>query len=99
MLSRLKLAGIRDQLDSLLDEAARADLDMRQTLTLLCEREIARKAGVPPGRDAAVSCRSDAVGTGTAARADSGGHAAFCPGRSEPESGDTVDACAGGIHR
>jgi hypothetical protein len=32
MLSRLKLAGIRDQLDSLLDEAARADLDMRQTL-------------------------------------------------------------------
>lgn len=43
MLSRLKLAGIRDQLDSLLDEAARADLDMRQTLTLLCEREIARK--------------------------------------------------------
>ena len=43
MLSRLKLAGIRDQLDSLLDEAARADLDMRQTLALLCEREIARK--------------------------------------------------------
>jgi DNA replication protein DnaC len=43
MLSRLKLAGIRDQLDTLLDEAARADLDMRQTLALLCEREIARK--------------------------------------------------------
>jgi len=43
MLSRLKLAGIRDQLDSLLDEAARADLDMRQTLALLCEREIVRK--------------------------------------------------------
>ena len=43
MLGRLKLSGIRDQLDSLLDEAARSDLDMRQTLTLLCEREIARK--------------------------------------------------------
>jgi hypothetical protein len=31
MLARLKLSGIRDQLDSLLDEAARSDLSMRQT--------------------------------------------------------------------
>ena len=43
MLARLKLPGIRDQLDSLLDEAARANLSARETLMLLCEREIARK--------------------------------------------------------
>jgi DNA replication protein DnaC len=43
MLTRLQLAGIRDQLDSLLDEAARQDLSARETLALLCEREIARK--------------------------------------------------------
>jgi hypothetical protein len=39
----LQLSGIRDQLDSLLDEAARANLSARETLTLLCEREIACK--------------------------------------------------------
>jgi DNA replication protein DnaC len=43
MLTRLKLTGIRDQLDTLLDEAARANLSARETLGLLCEREIARK--------------------------------------------------------
>jgi DNA replication protein DnaC len=43
MLTRLQLAGIRDQLDNLLDEAARHDLSARETLALLCEREIARK--------------------------------------------------------
>lgn len=43
MLMRLQLFGIRDQLDSLLDEAGRANLSMRETLMLLCEREIARK--------------------------------------------------------
>jgi DNA replication protein DnaC len=43
MLTRLQLGAIRDQLDSLLDEAARADLSARETLALLCEREIARK--------------------------------------------------------
>jgi DNA replication protein DnaC len=43
MLARLKLSGIRDQLDSLLDEAARANLSARETLAMLCEREIARK--------------------------------------------------------
>ncbi|MGY4473570.1 hypothetical protein ACVILL_000984 [Bradyrhizobium sp. USDA 3364] len=43
MLARLQLSGIRDQLDNLLDEAARANLSARETLTLLCEREIARK--------------------------------------------------------
>jgi DNA replication protein DnaC len=43
MLTRLKLTGIRDQLDSLLDEAGRANLSARETLALLCEREIARK--------------------------------------------------------
>jgi DNA replication protein DnaC len=43
MLARLKLTAIRDQLDSLLDEAARRELTLRETLALLCEREIARK--------------------------------------------------------
>jgi len=43
MLSRLKLTGIRDQLDGLLDEASRQELSLRETLVLLCEREIARK--------------------------------------------------------
>jgi len=43
MLTRLHLTAIRDQLDSLLDEAARADLSARETLALLCERELARK--------------------------------------------------------
>ena len=43
MLARLQLHGIRDQLDNLLDEAARANLSARETLILLCEREIARK--------------------------------------------------------
>ncbi len=43
MLARLQLFGIRDQLDNLLDEAARANLSGRGTLILLCEREIARK--------------------------------------------------------
>jgi DNA replication protein DnaC len=43
MLTRLQLTGIRDQLDTLLDEAARASLTARETLALLCEREIARK--------------------------------------------------------
>lgn len=42
-LTRLKLTAIRDQLDSLLDEAARQDLTTRETLAFLCGREIARK--------------------------------------------------------
>jgi DNA replication protein DnaC len=43
MLVRLQLSDIRDQLESLLDEAARANLSARGTLILMCEREIARK--------------------------------------------------------
>jgi DNA replication protein DnaC len=43
MLSRLQLTAIRDQLDSLLDEAGRRELTIREALTFLCEREIARK--------------------------------------------------------
>lgn len=43
MLTRLKLTGIRDQLDTLLDEAARKDLTLRDTLAFLCEAEVARK--------------------------------------------------------
>ena len=42
-LTRLKLTAIRDRLDALLDEAARREMSLRETLTLLCSREIARK--------------------------------------------------------
>ena len=43
MLTRLKLTALRDQLDTLLDEAARKDLTLREALAFLCEAEIARK--------------------------------------------------------
>ena len=44
MLTRLKLTAVRDQLDSLLDEAGRQELSIaRDALSLFCEREIARK--------------------------------------------------------
>ena len=43
MLTRLKLTGIRDRLDSLLDEATRKDLNLREALRYLLEAEIARK--------------------------------------------------------
>ena len=42
-LSRLKLTAIRDQLDSLLDEAAKRELTLREALSFLIEREVARK--------------------------------------------------------
>lgn len=43
MLNRLKLTAIRDQLDSLIDEAGRRELTIREALSFFCEREIARK--------------------------------------------------------
>jgi DNA replication protein DnaC len=43
MLTRLKLTGIRDQLDNLLDEASRKDLTLREALGYLLEAEVARK--------------------------------------------------------
>jgi DNA replication protein DnaC len=43
MLKRLKLTAVRDQLDCRLDEAVRQELSLRETLVMLCEREIARK--------------------------------------------------------
>lgn len=43
MLSRLKLTAVRDRLDSLLDEAARRDLSLREALAFFCEAEIERK--------------------------------------------------------
>jgi IstB-like ATP binding protein len=42
-LSRLKLTGVRDQLDSLIDEASVMISQCVRRLALLCEREIARK--------------------------------------------------------
>ena len=43
MLTRLKLTAIRDQLDTLLAEAARRELTLVETVAYLCEREITRK--------------------------------------------------------
>jgi DNA replication protein DnaC len=43
MLNRLKLTALRDQLDSLVDEAGRRELTIRDALALFCEREIARR--------------------------------------------------------
>lgn len=43
MLSRLKLTLLRDQLDSLLDEVSRQDLNLREALAYLCDAEIRRK--------------------------------------------------------
>jgi len=40
MLTRLRLTAIRDQLDSLLDEAARRELTLRDAIAFLCEREV-----------------------------------------------------------
>src|SRR6201981_2226303 len=42
-LTRLKLTAIRDQFDSLLDEAAKRELTLREALAFLVEREVARK--------------------------------------------------------
>jgi DNA replication protein DnaC len=43
MLTRLKLTAIRDQLDGLLDQASRAELNLREALAMLCTAEVARK--------------------------------------------------------
>lgn len=43
MLGRLKLTAIRERLDTLLDEAARQELTLREALAYLCEQEVARK--------------------------------------------------------
>jgi DNA replication protein DnaC len=43
MLTRLKLAAIRERRDSLLAEAARRELNLREALAFLCEAEIAYK--------------------------------------------------------
>ena len=43
MLGRLQLTAIRDALDSLLDEAARKDLNLREALGFLCHAEVARR--------------------------------------------------------
>src|ERR1700748_1979269 len=52
MLTRLKLTAIRDQLDTLLDEAARSEMTLREALGFLVQREVARKtAPFPTLRD------------------------------------------------
>lgn len=42
MLTRLKFTAIRDQLDTLLDQAGRAELNLREALAMLCAAEVAR---------------------------------------------------------
>ena len=64
MLNRLKLTAIRDQLDSLIDEAARRELTIREALSLFCEKQ-------PPATPAALNreCPADIahVGSGSVA--------------------------------
>ena len=43
MLSRLRLGAIREQLDALLEEAARRQLNLRESLAWLCGAEVASK--------------------------------------------------------
>jgi DNA replication protein DnaC len=43
MLSRLRLGAIREQLDALLEEAARRQLNLRESLAWLCAAEVASK--------------------------------------------------------
>ena len=43
MLSRLRLGAIREQLDGLLEEAARRQLNLRETPAWLCSAEVASK--------------------------------------------------------
>jgi DNA replication protein DnaC len=43
LLSRLQLTALRDQLDSLLDEASRRELNLREALLFLCQAEVARR--------------------------------------------------------
>ena len=43
MLTRLKLTAIRDQLESLLDQASRTELNLREALAMMCTAEVARK--------------------------------------------------------
>jgi DNA replication protein DnaC len=43
MLTRLQLTAIRDQLDTLLDQAARSELTLREALAMMCTAEVARK--------------------------------------------------------
>lgn len=43
MLTRLKLVTLREQLDTLADEASRSKMSYRQFLTMACEREVAAK--------------------------------------------------------
>ena len=43
MLTRLKLTAIRDRLESLLDEASRQDLNLREAVAFLCRAEVGHK--------------------------------------------------------
>lgn len=43
MLTRLKLTAMRDRLDTLLDEASRQDLNLREALAFLCKAEVEHK--------------------------------------------------------
>ena len=57
MLDRLKLTAIRDQLDALLDEAARSDMTLRESLAFFVQREIPNSA--------ATVCATSPMGSAT----------------------------------
>ena len=60
MLQRLRLTGMCEQLDNLLEEAARHQMTLREALAWLCAAEISRKAGAglrwPCGWPASPAC-------------------------------------------
>jgi DNA replication protein DnaC len=43
MLTKLKLTGIREKLDNLLEEASAKDMNLRESLAFLCEHELRQK--------------------------------------------------------
>ena len=43
MLGQLRLTAIHDQLDTLLDEAAKRELSLREVIAFLCEHEVGRR--------------------------------------------------------
>ena len=43
LLARLQLTALRDRLDTLLDEAARREFNLREALTFWCQAEVARR--------------------------------------------------------
>ena len=81
MLARLGLTAMRDRLDSLLDEAARREMSLREALRLLCEREVARREErriqmAAEGREVPVRARRSRASTSRPSRRSTPGRSA-----------------------